>query len=98
MIKYERERFVATLYVGNLEWNTTEEELQGFFAGVDVTSVQILKDKETGRSGFVVVEADNVQDTITAYDGKELRGRTLKINEAREKGNRTDRSRGAYPR
>jgi len=92
---------VATLYVGNLEWNTTDKELESFFAGVDVTSVQILKDKETGRSkgfGFVVVEVDDVQDVITAYDGKELRGRTLKINEAREKGNRTDRSRGAYPR
>lgn len=89
---------MATLYVGNLEWNTTDEELESFFAGVKVTSVQILKDKETGRAkgfGFVTVE-DAAQDIIYAYNGKELRGRSLKISEAREKGNHIDR--GAYPR
>lgn len=90
---------MATLYVGNLEWGTTDEELENFFTGVEVTSVQILKDKETGRAkgfGFVNIEVDMAQDIIEAYNGKELRGRSLKISEAREKGYHSDR--GAYPR
>jgi RNA recognition motif-containing protein len=87
-----------TIYVGNLEWNTTQEELKEFFAPIGaVASADIIKDRETGRSkgfGFVVME--NAEKAITEMDGKELRGRALKINEAREKPQSSFRSTPRY--
>lgn len=76
-----------TLYVGNLEWQTTEDELEDFFAACGkVSSVQIIKDRETGRAkGFGFVTMENADEAITQMNGKELRGRSLKISAAREK-------------
>jgi hypothetical protein len=79
------------LYVGNLNFTTTEDALRQAFAqgGRTVKSVAILTNPETGRSrgfGFVDMgsEAD-AQAAIQAWDGVELEGRPLKVNEAREK-------------
>lgn len=82
------------LYVGNLSFDTTEGNLRDAFAQYGtVTSASIVMDRETGRSrGFGFVEmSDGGDEAITAMDGAELQGRTLKVNEARP---REDRPRG----
>ena len=76
------------IYVGNLSFEVTEEDLrQAFEAFGQVTSVNIIKDKYSGESrGFGFVEMPTkaeAQSAITGLNEKELKGRTLKINEAR---------------
>ena len=82
------------LYVGGLSYNTTTQALQEWFERVgDVTSVNIITDRETGRSkGFGFVEmADEVgaQAAIDKYNGQELDGRRLTVNEAKPQAPRT---------
>ncbi len=76
-----------TLYVGNLPWAATEDELtQAFSAHASIESVRIIKDRETGRSkgfGFVEVADDNIEEVITKMNGAEFGGRTLVVNEAK---------------
>lgn len=80
---------VSKLYVGNLNFNTTEDELRSHFEqnGIQTKAVTLIKDKYTGKAkgfGFVEVESTEViQKAIEALDGKELNGRTLTVNEAR---------------
>jgi len=78
------------LYVGNLEWNTTENELNELFAQHGkVGSVKIIRDHETGRSkGFAFISMENAEEAVTNINGMELRGRSLKVNQAREKKSR----------
>jgi RNA recognition motif-containing protein len=89
------------LYVGNLNYNTTEESLREAFSanGREVTSVSIIMDRETGRSrGFAFVEmstSEFAQQALQELDGQELDGRMLRINEARE---REPRGPGGPPR
>jgi len=76
------------IYVGNLSFEVTEEELrQEFKAFGEVTSVSIITDKYTGRPrGFGFVEMPSVsegQAAITALNGKTLKERTLNVNAAR---------------
>jgi RNA recognition motif-containing protein len=76
------------IYVGNLSYEVTEQELQrAFEAFGQVESVSIIKDKFSGRSkGFGFVEMPgkaNAQSAINELNGKELKGRTLNVNEAR---------------
>ena len=79
------------LYVGNLSWDTQEDDLQNAFeaGGRTVTSCRIMTDRETGRSrGFAFVEMGSEQDAqaaIQALDGTELDGRNIKVNEAKER-------------
>jgi RNA recognition motif-containing protein len=75
------------LYVGNIPWTATEDQLKQYFAPYgDVTSVNIIMDRETNRSrGFCFVEMENADEAITQLNGKEFEGRVLKINEARER-------------
>jgi len=79
------------LYVGNLNYNTTEASLREAFGrnGREVTSVSIIMDRETGRSrGFAFVEMATAEAATTALaelDGQDLAGRMLRINEARER-------------
>ncbi|MHB0884984.1 MAG: RNA recognition motif domain-containing protein [Bacillota bacterium] len=76
-----------TLYVGNLPWTTTEDELtQAFGAHAQVKSCRIITDRETGRSrgfGFVEVEDEDAEKAVTALNGTQLSGRDLVVNEAR---------------
>ena len=87
------------IYVGNLSYDTTEEELQKeFMAYGEVTSVSIPSDKFSGRpKGFAFVEMGSKSEAeaaITGLNGKTLKERTLVVNEARP---RTDsRGGGAY--
>jgi RNA recognition motif-containing protein len=76
------------IYLGNLSYEVTEQELQrAFEAFGEVESVSIIKDKFSGRSkGFGFVEMPdkaNALSAINELDGKELKGRTLNVNEAR---------------
>lgn len=79
------------LYVGNLNYNTSEDLLRQAFSanGREVTSVSIVMDRETGRSrGFAFVEfstSEAAQQALQELDGQELDGRMLRINEARER-------------
>ena len=76
------------IYVGNLSYGMSEDELrQAFSAFGAVSSVKILMDRETGRSrGFGFVEMPNSSEATTAIaqlNGKDVGGRPLRINEAR---------------
>ena len=77
------------LYVGNLSFETTENDLRDLFAEHGtVTDVAILNDRETGRPrGFGFVEMPNADATraMQALDGKDFGGRPLKVNEAQER-------------
>jgi RNA recognition motif-containing protein len=84
------------LYVGNLSYEATEEDLQEAFAPFgQVDSVTIIRDKFSGQPrGFGFVEMPNSSEALAAISGlagKEIRGRALNVNEARP---RTDDRRG----
>jgi RNA recognition motif-containing protein len=86
------------LYIGNLNWQTTEADLQAAFEAFgQVSSVTIIKDKYTGQSrgfGFVEMTDDSEgQAAIDGLNGKELDGRTLRIDLARPRDDSKDRSR-----
>jgi RNA recognition motif-containing protein len=78
------------LYVGNLAFGTTEDELKALFGEVgSVESVNIVRDFETGRArgfGFVEVAGDDCSKMIAQLNGKQVGGRALIVNEARPKG------------
>jgi len=76
------------IYVGNLSYEVTEEDLQNAFEGFgQIESLKIIKDNYSGRSkGFGFVEMSNNADAQSAINGlndKELKGRALKVNTAR---------------
>jgi RNA recognition motif-containing protein len=78
------------IYVGNLPWSTTEEEVRTAFAQYgEVHSVNLIEDRETGRPrGFGFVEMENGEEAIRALDGTDFGGRTIKVNEARPRERR----------
>lgn len=82
---------MITIYVGNLKFQTTEEELSTLFAQYgDVHNVKLIKDRQTGRPkgfGFVEMEDSVAASAIEALNGIEFGGRTIKVNEAKEKTN-----------
>ena len=76
------------LYVGNLPWSSTEEELENHFSQYGtVKSVRIITEGHSGRSkGFGFVEMDNTDSgnaAIEALNGKDYQGRDLRVNEAK---------------
>ncbi len=77
------------LYVGNLAWGVTDDDLQQLFAEYgSVASAVVISDRETGRSrGFGFVELETGADeAIEALDGQDFQGRPLRVNEAQSKG------------
>lgn len=81
------------LYVGNISFDTSEQGLEDLFGEVGtVESVNIITDRDTGRSrGFGFVELSSQeegQNAISQFDGTELDGRQLKVNEAKPRENR----------
>ncbi len=82
------------LYVGNLSWDTTEDNLRSAFeqGGRTVTDCHIVSDRDTGRPrGFAFVEMSSDSEAtaaIEALDGAELDGRNIKVNEAKEREKR----------
>ncbi len=77
----------TSLYVGNLPFSITEDELSTIFADFgEVISTKIVLDRETGRSrgfGFVEMDEDGASQAQDALDGAEVSGRYLKVNPAR---------------
>jgi RNA recognition motif-containing protein len=78
------------LYIGNLPFTTNDDELRAVFERHgSVDSVNVITDRETGRSrGFAFVEMSEpsaAQDAIQALDGSDLGGRSLKVNEAQDR-------------
>jgi len=95
------------LYVGNLAYSTTEEDLQDLFAQAGtVKSVALIKDRNTGRSkGFAFVEMDNQSESekaISMFHGSMLNDRALTVNVARPReerppgGGRSNRQQRRY--
>src|SRR5437773_5558651 len=90
------ERYICMstkLYVGNLAFQTTSQELQELFAQAGtVESASVVEDRDTGRSrGFAFVEMSTKEEATAAIDqfnGKEVGGRALKVNEAKPRENR----------
>jgi RNA recognition motif-containing protein len=81
------------LYVGNISFDTSEQDLEDAFGEVGtVESAKIITDRDTGRSrGFGFVEMSSQeegQNAIAEFDGKDLDGRNLKVNEAKPRENR----------
>jgi len=79
---------LKNIYVGNISFQTTEQDLDAAFSAYgQVDRVQIVKDRESGQSrGFAFVEMSNNSDAdkaMAALNGAELSGRTLTVNEAR---------------
>lgn len=82
------------LYVGNLPYSATEEELQSMFAGAGtVKTVTVVRDRDTGRSrGFAFVEMEtqaDAQKAISMMNGKDMGGRALTVNMARPREERS---------
>ena len=87
------------LYVGNLSYTIGNDELKQYFEPHwTVVSPTVIMDRETGRSkgfGFVEMSTDEeAQAGIAAFNGKEIEGRTLTVNEARPKAEGSSRSGG----
>lgn len=87
------------LYVGNLSYNTTEDALRDLFAQAgEVTSVAVIKDRDSGRSkGFAFVEMGNAaeaQKAISMFNGYSLEERALTVNVARPREERGPRPGG----
>src|SRR5437660_3367723 len=81
------------LYVGNLSFQTSSNELQELFAQAGtVESASVVEDRDTGRSrGFGFVEMSSKEEgqaAITQFNGKEINGRALTVNEARPREDR----------
>src|SRR6476646_1232437 len=81
------------LYVGNLAFQTTSQDLQELFAQAGtVESASVVEDRDTGRSrGFAFVEMSSNEEAAAAieqFNGKEIGGRALKVNEAKPRENR----------
>ena len=84
-----------SLYVGNLPWSATEEEVRNLFATHgNVSSVKLVSDRETGRArgfGFVEMDDADASAAVEALNGTNFGGRTLRVNEAQPKPQRPPR-------
>ncbi len=86
---------MKTIYIGNLPISASEEEVKTLFGQHgEVGSVSLVSDGETGRSrgfGFVEMPPEDANTAIGALDGVDFLGRTLRVNEARDRGARPPR-------
>ena len=80
------------IYVGNLPWSSDDASLRELFSTVgEVLSVAVISDRETGRSrgfGFIEMDDADADKAIAELNGREVDGRELRVNEARERPNR----------
>ena len=83
------------IYVGNLNYRSTEDEVRELFEEYGTVSrVNLITDRDTGRArgfGFVEMEREGGNAAIAALDGKDFQGRNLRINEARPREERPPR-------
>ena len=77
------------IYVGNLPFSSTEDEIRNLFSQHGtVHSVKLITDRDTGRPrgfGFVEMDVEDANGAITALNGTEFGGRNLRVNEANER-------------
>ena len=80
---------MMNIYVGNLPWSATDDEIRELFAQHGtVHSARVITDRGTGRSrgfGFVEMDRDAGEAAVAAVNGMEMGGRALRVNEARER-------------
>jgi RNA recognition motif-containing protein len=93
LLSKRQESFVKNIFVGNLDYNSSEEGIRSLFERYGtVNSARIMTDRDTGRSrGFAFVEMENeteADQAISALNGYQLDGRALNVNEARPKPDR----------
>lgn len=90
-----------TIYVGNLPFSANEEDVRALFEPFgEVTSVKFINDRDTGRfRGFGFVEMNSgLEEAVRELDGKDFGGRTLRVNEAKERPPRNEAGpRRRYP-
>ncbi|GMU70089.1 MAG: RNA-binding protein [Steroidobacteraceae bacterium] len=93
---------MTTIYVGNLPFSATEQDVRALFeAHGAVTSVKLINDRETGRPrgfGFVEMGEAEAQAAIQATNGREMGGRALRVNEAQERPQRPRSNGGPFRR
>ncbi|HEY6454776.1 MAG TPA: RNA-binding protein [Steroidobacteraceae bacterium] len=93
---------MTTIYVGNLPFNATEQDLRALFERHGaVESVKLISDRETGKPrgfGFVEMAQADAQAAIQALNGQQLGGRPLRINEAQERPQRPRQGGGPFRR
>ncbi len=84
-----------SIYVGNLPWAATEEQVRELFAPYgEVIGVKLVNDRETGRArgfGFVEMEDADAEKAIEKLDNSSFGGRTLRVNEAKPRAPRPQR-------
>jgi RNA recognition motif-containing protein len=80
---------VKKIYVGNLPFSATEEEVKGLFEEYgSIESINLIMDRDTGRFrgfGFVEMSEEDAANAIKSLDGQDFAGRPLKVNEARDR-------------
>lgn len=86
-----------TLYVGNLPYSASDDDIEELFSKHGaVHSIKLISDRETGRFrgfGFVEMDGDEALAAMEALDGTDFGGRTLRVNEARDRKDRPKRNR-----
>ena len=91
---------MTTIYVGNLPFTATEDEVRSLFERYGkVDSVKLINDRETGRPrgfAFVDMAAGEAQNAIQQTNGFQMGGRPLRVNEAQERAPRSKPSGGGY--
>lgn len=91
---------MKSIYVGNLPFSATEDEVRELFSPFGtVATVKLITDRDTGRPrgfGFVEMEAAEADAAIEALNGKEMGGRTLRINEAQPRTQQRSRQRARW--
>lgn len=91
---------MKSIYVGNLPFSATEDEIRDLFAEYgNVESVKLISDRETGRPrgfGFVSMEGAAADSAIRALNGTQMGGRSLRINEAQERQPRRQGGGGSW--
>jgi RNA recognition motif-containing protein len=86
---------LKTIYVGNLPYSTSEDEVRDFFSRQgQVYSVKLIIDRQTGRPrgfGFIRMRSREANIAIQTFNGAKFGGRTLKVNKARQRNYRPGR-------
>ncbi|MGH8219399.1 MAG: RNA recognition motif domain-containing protein [Steroidobacteraceae bacterium] len=93
---------MTTIYVGNLPFNATEQDVRSLFERHGkVESVKLINDRETGKPrgfGFVDMAQGEAQGAIQALNGHQMGGRPLRVNEAQERPQRPRQGGGPFRR
>ncbi len=93
---------MTTIYVGNLPFNATEQDVQSLFERHGkVDSIKLVNDRETGKPrgfGFVDMPPTEAQNAIQALNGFQMSGRPLRVNEAQERPQRPRQGGGPFRR